>query len=127
MTTTVPNTSTSGTVGSPSPAPIATESVDNSITPANSDIIQLMSLANITVEMRNALNLLAQALSLAPDPATGRLRVLIEASTATVPVSVASVTNLAKLGAAGPDAGTMTFDAMQNAWANSVLPTIARA
>src|SRR5450756_461466 len=49
---------------------------------------------DVLVQMRNALNLIAQALSLSPDPATGRLRVLIEASTATVPVSVASVTNL---------------------------------
>ena len=47
MTTTVPNTSTSGTVGTPSPAAIATESADNSVVAAPSDIVQQMSLANM--------------------------------------------------------------------------------
>jgi hypothetical protein len=129
MTVTTPNTSTSGTVGTPSPAPIATESLDNSVAAAASDNIQWISLVNIAVQMRNALNLIAQALSVAPDY-SGRLRVVLDTGAGqqslNIVSTVSSVSSVAKLGSSGPDASTMTTDAMQNAWASSINPTITR-
>lgn len=131
---TIPNTSTSGTVGVPSPLAVACESADGTtFTPAAADAVQQMSMVNIAAQMRWMLDLIAQALSMAPD-STGRLRVNIDATggaqtlgTVSTVTSVTAVAQLTKIGTIGPDPSQMVFDAMQNAWANSVMPCIARS
>ncbi|SRR6266404_672162 len=112
MTTTIPNTSTSGTVGSPSPASIATESVDNTVTATNSDIIQQMSLVNIAAELRNIQNVLATSLGLANDPASGRLRILLDSITSGVVFPGLNVNQYA-----GFPNNNVVFDEMTTAWA----------
>lgn len=133
---TIPNTSTSGTVGVPSPLSVACESDDTTFTPLPGDARQQVSLYNIAVEMRQNLTLIAQALSLAPDPGSGRLRVLLDSvnsNSGNVPVNIAGQTQPITIGfisttnQSGNKPDTLVFDAMQNAWANSVYPCIARS
>lgn len=143
MTVATPNTSNSGTVGTPSPAPVATESLDSSVTAALTDHVQQFSLVNVLGWLRSVLGSMAQAWSLAADPGSGRIRVSLEnvgppgsavaMTSSGVPVtmnantSLITVANISAISGGGNKPDTMIFDIMQTAWATSVYPCILRS
>lgn len=83
----------------------------------------------VITELQNTVkyfaNILAQ-LGFTVDPASGRMRITVEAGTlptVTTVTTVSTVTNIAQFGAIST-AGTV-FDLMQNTWANNIRGRIA--
>jgi len=80
----------------------------------------------VITELQNTVkyfaNILAQ-LGFTVDPASGRMRIAVEAGTLPTVTTVSTVTNVAQFGAIST-AGTV-FDLMQNTWANNIRGRIA--
>lgn len=86
-----------------------------------------VSLADIAASIRVMLDMLG-GLPLAFDPASGRLRVVIDAlggaQTLGTITTVQSVTGVARMGTALVDVSSFPFDAMMTNWANCVRARI---
>lgn len=97
----------------------------------NADAEQSVSLDDAAVSITDALAVLAMALGLASDPASGRLRVTLDniaaaltlatittVSTVTTCTTVSTVTNKAQEG--GIQSNSLVFDTMMANWSQSV-------
>lgn len=109
-----------GVAGSPTAAQIA---ADDPSGVGVGPFVQQMSLANVTSSLRILLEQLS-ALGLAQDPATGRLRILVDSITGAL--TLANITNITQISGFGP-ANSLTWaahympaDIMTDAWANAV-------
>jgi hypothetical protein len=131
---TIPNQP--GVAGSPTGAQIAADDLSGVGT---GPFVQQMSITNLAASLRALLQELS-VLGLAQDPATGRLRVLLDSITGNLTLStistvsnvttVATVTNLTQISGFGPGntlvtaAHYMPADIMMNTWANAVRANI---
>lgn len=117
-----------GVAGSPTAAQIA---ADDPSGQGIGPFVQQMSLANVTSSLRMLLEQLS-VLGMAQDPATGRLRVLLDSITTNLSLTtVGAVTNLTQISGFGPGnslttaAHYMPADIMTDAWANAVRGRIS--
>ena len=110
-----------GVAGSPTAAQIA---ADDPSGVGVGPFVQQMSLANITSSLRMLLEQLS-VLAMAQDPATGRLRVLVDSIT-----NALTISNVTQISGFGPTnsltwaAHYMPADIMTDAWANAVRARI---